>query len=198
MQQHKGTVYQFAQKIRQWLKKFVQFLCWIQLVLFIVHHANLWLFVASVSIIIETGKYTHNRLTALCPGLPGWVVPTHPGSPWQRGWYQKKHSSTDIHPECQTSFINFLHLLRHSILLVQFTSLAVFSTASLQILFNWSTFWSGTLYFILHTYLHPSVIFFRNTCPYHHNLFFCSRLTEIMLSIPNPPSAHYWQVCLLA
>ena len=151
-----------------------------------------------MSIIIETGKYTHNRLTALCPGLPGWVVPTHPGSPWQRGWYQKKHSSTDIHPECQTSFINFLHLLRHSILLVQFTSLAVFSTASLQILFNWSTSWSGTLYFILHTYLHPSVIFFRNTCPYHHNLFFCSRLTEIMLSIPNPPSAHYWQVGLLA
>jgi len=30
----------------------------------------------------------------------------------QVGWYQKKQSPTPIHPDHQTSFINFLHLLR--------------------------------------------------------------------------------------
>ena len=43
---------------------------------------------------------THNRLMALCPVLPGWAS------------YQKEHSPTHTHPDHQTSFINFLHLLR--------------------------------------------------------------------------------------
>jgi len=36
---------------------------------------------------------------ALCPGLP------------RMSQYQKKHSPTHTHPDYQTSFINFLHLL---------------------------------------------------------------------------------------
>ena len=39
----------------------------------------------------------------------------------QLGQYQKKHSPTHTHPDHQTSFINFIHLL----LLVQFTCLVV-------------------------------------------------------------------------
>ena len=58
---------------------------------------------------------------------------------------QKKHSPTRAHPGHQTSFINFLHLLRSE-------------ASSLKVLFHnlcpgplWSTSWSATLYFILHT-----------------------------------------------
>jgi len=58
---------------------------------------------------------------------------------------QKKHSPTRAYPGHQTSFINFLHLLRSE-------------ASSLKVLFHnlcpgplWSTSWSATLYFILHT-----------------------------------------------
>jgi len=47
----------------------------------------------------------------------------------------------------------------------------------------WFTSWSGTLHFILHTFLHPIAVFFCSTCPYQHNLFRCS--TEIMSSNPS-------------
>jgi len=43
--------------------------------------------------------------------------------------------------------------------------------------------WPGTLHFILHTFLHPIIIFFSQPCPYHRNLFCCS--TEIVSSIPS-------------
>ena len=52
----------------------------------------------------------------------------------------------------------------------------------------WSTSWSGTLYFILHAFLHP-IIFFSQHMPCHHNLFCCS--TEIMSSIRNLPQLIY-------
>jgi len=70
-------------------------------------------------------------------------------------------------------------IMIHSILPVQFTCLTVF-------LYNlspspfWSTSWSGTL--TLH-FIHHTLSSFRNTCPYHRNLFCCS--TEIMSSIPS-------------
>jgi len=46
-----------------------------------------------------------------------------------------------------------------------------------------STSWSGTLYFILHTFLHPIIVFFVRHMPIHHNLFCCS--TKIMSSNPS-------------
>jgi len=65
------------------------------------------------------------------------------------GQYQKKHSPIHTHPDIQTSFINFHHILRtmiHSILLLQ--------CACLTVLFHnlypgplWSPSWYGTLYF---------------------------------------------------
>jgi len=47
----------------------------------------------------------------------------------------------------------------HSILLVQFMCLTVFFH-NLSPSFLWSTSWPGTLHFILHTFLHPIIVFF--------------------------------------
>jgi len=44
----------------------------------------------------------------------------------------------------------------------------------------WFTSWSGTLHFILHTFLHPIIVFFLQ----HHCNLFC-RSTEIMSSNPS-------------
>jgi len=79
--------------------------------------------------------------------------------------YEKKHSPTHTYPDHQpflsASFIYYVHSILH----VQFMCLTVFlpnlSTCPL-----WSTSWSGTLHFILHTFLHPFIVFFYNTCPY--------------------------------
>ena len=70
----------------------------------------------------------------------------------------------------------------HSILPVQITCLAIF----LHNIFPcplWSTSWSGALHLIFHTFLHPISAFFSQhmrcyghvTCPYHRNLFCCSK-----------------------
>ena len=50
----------------------------------------------------------------------------------------------------------------HSFLLVQSTCMSV-------LFHNLSTSWSGTLYFTLHTFLHPIIIFFHNKYPHHHS-----------------------------
>jgi len=74
------------------------------------------------------------------------------------GWYQKKHSPTHTHLDHRTSFINFLHLV-WSIASSLFSLRAwQFSlTTSLQVLFGSPRSWA--LYFILHAFLHPIVIF---------------------------------------
>ena len=69
------------------------------------------------------------------------------GTAWL-GHYQKKH---------YTSFINFLHVL-----LSIASSLFVLDSTfpqPFQVLF-WSSSWSGTLCFLLHTILYPIIIFF--------------------------------------
>ena len=53
------------------------------------------------------------------------------------GWYQKKHSHTNTHPVHQTSFINFLHLLRSTASSVlSLHTWQSFSTTSLHVLFG--------------------------------------------------------------
>jgi len=110
----------------------------------------------------------NNRFTALCQGLPGWAGTrrnTHPPS-----W-----SSSNLHQLLPSTTI-------HSILLVQFTCLAIF----LYNLFPcplWSTSWSGALHLIFHTFLHPITSFFCSTYPYHRNLYCCS--INIISSIPS-------------
>jgi len=48
--------------------------------------------------------------------------------------------------------------------------------------FLWSTSWSVSLHFTIHTLFHPIIVFFHSTCPCHRNLFCCS--TEIISPYP--------------
>jgi len=122
-------------------------------------------------LLLKLSEHTHTQ-----PFNNQWSATTRVGR------YQKKHSPTHTHPGLRTSFINFLHLPTiHGILCVQFTFLAVlFDNLSPGPL--WSPFWSWTLYFILHAFLHL-VIIFCSTCPYHHSLFCCN--TNAVSSIPS-------------
>jgi len=83
-------------------------------------------------------------------------VRNNPGEP-----VPENHSTTHIHHGHQSSLICFLYMLRSS---VQFTCLTVFfhnlSPGPL-----WSTSWPGTLHFILHTFLHPIIVFFSQHTP---------------------------------
>jgi len=109
------------------------------------------------------------------------------------GWAgtRKKRSPTHTYPDHQTSFINFLHLL-------QSIASSLFNLHTWRVLYHnlcpcplWCTSWSGTICFILHP-----VISFRNTSPYHRDLFCCT--TEIMSPIPNlSVSVQYLEICLL-
>ena len=83
-----------------------------------------------------TNTYTHTTVNGLLSGT-NWV-----------GRYHKIHSPTHTHPDHQTSLINFLHLMNHSILCVQFMCFR-------DLFHNLSPgpLWSGTHYFILHTFL---------------------------------------------
>ena len=65
----------------------------------------------------------------------------------------------------------------HGILPVQSTRLTVFFY-NLSPRFMWSTSWPGTLHFILHTFLHPIIVFFSQQmpipCPRHIQPFYDS------------------------
>ena len=77
------------------------------------------------------------------------------------GWYQKKHSPTHTHPDHQTSFINFLHLLR-SIASSVFSLRAWQSslTTCLQVLFGLGPSTSYSMHFFT-----QSSSSFLSTCP---------------------------------
>ena len=93
--------------------------------------------------------------------------------------YQKKISPTH-HPVHHPIFISFFHLPRSS--LFKLYAWQSFRTTSFHVLFGLplglepST--SYSIYFFT-----QSVSSFRNTCPYHRNLFCCS--TNIVSSIPS-------------
>ena len=99
------------------------------------------------------------------------------------GRYQKKHSPTHTHPDHQTSFINFLHLL-WSIASSMFSLHAWQSslTTSLQVLFGLPLGLGPSTSYSMHFFTHSSSSF-RSTWPYHHSLFCCN--TNAMLSIPS-------------
>jgi len=56
------------------------------------------------------------------------------------------------------------NIVIYGILPVQFTCLTVF-LHNLWPNFLWSTSWPGTLHFILHTFLHPIIVFFSQHMP---------------------------------
>ena len=73
--------------------------------------------------------------------------------------YQKKHSPTH-HPDHHPTFISFFHLPRS-------IASSLFKLSALQSFLHnlspcplWSTSWSGALYIIFHTFLHPISVFF--------------------------------------
>jgi len=96
--------------------------------------------------------------------------------------YQKKHSPTHNYLDHQPSFVSFLHLLWS-------TASPLFTLRAWQFLHNlspsplWSTSWSGTLHFILHSFLHQVIVFFSPHMPIPLQPVCCS--TEIMSSIPS-------------
>jgi len=101
----------------------------------------------------------YNRFTAL------WIL-----SRWA-GTRRNIHSHLS-----QSSIIPYLlppSITIHGIFRVKFTCLTVF-LHNLYPGFLWSTSWSGTMHFLIHTFLHPVTLSsFCSTrpCPYHRNLF---------------------------
>jgi len=77
-------------------------------------------------------------------------------------WYQMKHSPTHTYHGHQSFLICFLHLLWSMISsMFNFMCQTVFfHNLSLSPSFLWSTSWPSTLHFILHTFLHPIIVFF--------------------------------------
>jgi len=81
------------------------------------------------------------------------------------GWYQKKYSPTHTHPVHQTSFINFLHLLRSIASSVfKWHAWQSFSTTSLQVLFGLPLGLGPSTSYSMHFFTQSS---FCNTCTYH-------------------------------
>ena len=93
----------------------------------------------------STHTHTHNVLWlyGVCPGQPVWA-----------GTRRNIHPLTHGH---QLSLI-------HGNLPVQSTRPTVFFH-NLSPSFLWSTSWPGTLHFILHTFLHPVIVFFSQHVP---------------------------------
>ena len=127
---------------------------------------------------MHTHKYTHTtvlRLSGLCPEQP---VPEETFTHSHLSW---------------SSLIPYLlppPITNHGILPVQFTCLTVFfhnlSPSPLC-----STSWPGTLNIILHTFLHPIIVFFA-TCA--HTIANCFALVTWLLS---NPSLFYLELYLL-
>jgi len=82
----------------------------------------------------------------------------------------------------QSSLICFLRLLRSMASLFNLRAWQSFHTLSLS--FLWSTSWPGTLHFILHTFLHPIIVFFSQPMSIPSQPIFCCR-TELMSSNPS-------------
>ena len=101
------------------------------------------------------------------------------------GRYHKKHSPTYTHPDHQTSFINFLHLLRS--IASSLFNLCVwqsFSTTSLQVLFGLPLGLEPSTSYSINFFTQSSSPF-RKTCPYHCSLFCCYSTNVILSSTCN-------------
>jgi len=99
---------------------------------------------------------THTHTTILwlcgfCPGKPRWAG-----------------TRRNIHPLTPIVVIKYPYLpcpsMIHGILPTQSTCFTFFFH-NLSPSFLWSTSWPGTLHFILHTFLHPIIVFFSQHVP---------------------------------
>jgi len=99
--------------------------------------------------------HTHTtvlRLFGFCPGQPGWAG-----------------TRRNIHPLTPIVVIKYPYLLSpsttmHGILPIQSMRFTVLFH-NLSPSFLWSTSWPGTLHLILHTFLHPIIVFFLQHMP---------------------------------
>ena len=96
--------------------------------------------------------------------------------------YQKKHSPTH-HTDRHPIFISFFHLLRPiASSLFKLLAWQCFCTTSFHVLFGLPLGLEPSTSYSIHFFT-QSVSSFRNTCPYHRNLFCCS--IKIISSIPS-------------
>ena len=115
-------------------------------------------------------SHTHNRWTAFVRDNPGRPVP--------------EETLTHSHPTWSSDIVYHLPPFTtiHGILFVHFMCLTILSH-NLSPGPLWSSSWSLTLNFILHTFFHPIIIIFLQHMPYQRSLFCCK--TNAMSSIPS-------------
>jgi len=117
--------------------------------------------------------FTTTTTTVLRP-----FVWDYPGEP-----VPEETSPTHTYPDHRPSFISFLHLLRSiASSLFNLRAWQSFCTISVQVFFG-LPLWPGTLHFILHTFLHPIIVFFSQHMPIPSQPVLLS--TEIMSSNPS-------------
>ena len=100
--------------------------------------------------------------------------------------YQKKHSPTQLTPIMVINHLLLSSITIHVILPVPSTHL----TISLQVFFRLPLRLATSTSYSIH-FITQSLSYFRNTCPYHRNLFHCSN--EIMTSNPSLKHTHITQ-----
>ena len=121
---------------------------------------------------------TSTTTTVLLP-----FVQDYPGKP------VPEHSPTH-HPDHHPIFISFFHLPRSiASSLFKLCAWQSFHTTSLHVLFGLPLGLEGSTWYSTHFFT-QSVSSFRNTCPYHHNLFCCS--INIITSISSLPQLLTW------
>jgi len=120
----------------------------------------------------------HTHTQPFCGSVD--FVRDNPGEPVPEETYTHSHSSwSSIIPIC------FLHLLRSmASSLFNPCALQSFSTISLQVFFGLPLGLAPSTSYSIYFFT-QSLSSFRNTCPYHCNLFRCS--TKIMSSKPSLP-----------
>ena len=111
----------------------------------------------------------NNCFTALCPGLPGWAG--------------TRRNITTLHPDHHPIFISFIHLpLSIASSLFKLRGWQSFRTTSFHVLFGLPVGLEPSTSHSTHFFARLSS--FRDTCPYHRNLFCCS-INIIISSIPS-------------
>jgi len=138
-----------------------------------------------MTISIALGFETEHELVTFKKHVPKYTH-TQPfngpmsGTTWI-GRYQKKYSSTHTHPDQETSFISFLHLLWSiASSLFNLRAWQSFSTTSLQVRFDLPLGLGPSTSYSIHFFTQTSS--FHNTYLYYRSLF-CSNIN--MPSIPN-------------
>ena len=127
-----------------------------------------------MSVVLDTfTAYTHTHTAVLRPFV--WVYPGEP---------VPEETFIHSHPSCSsTILISFLHLLRimASSLLNPRTWQSLCTTSN-HVLFGLPLGLEPTTSNTIHFFT-QSLSSFRNTCPYHRNLFCCS--SDVMSTIPS-------------